>query len=418
MAIFRSSRRDTRPIGVLDIGTSKVCCIIAGVEDGATVLLGLGHQRSRGMKSGMVIDADEAERAVRAAVGQAERMAGVSLDRIVVSLGCGRLKSTTFRARGQVETGVVGEHDIDRLLAGGEAYLDRSGRSVIQLMRSDWQLDSASDIPDPRGLAGRDLAVDLTAVTADDGPVRNLLSVMERGHLSADRLVCAPYASALAVMTDEERRLGAIVVDLGAGLTSFAAFCDGRLLHVDTVPVGGNHLTYDIARELVAPVPEAERIKTLYGTLVKAASNESEIFAYALAGDDDAATHQTSKAHVREIVVPRIDGLLELVAERISEAGLGDLASRRMILTGGASQLVGLLDIWASRFGGMVRIGRPVPVGRMPSSMCSPAFATALGLVGLVTSPGAEVMGVRNRSASLRERGYVDRVQRWIRESF
>lgn len=419
MAIFPKSAASTEIIGALDIGTSKICCVIAAMDHGHRILLGLGHQRSRGLKSGMIVDAEDAERAVRAAVGQAERMAGVSLDSIVVSVSCGRMKSASFVARATLEGPVVRDQDINRILSGGEAYLDRSGRTVIQLMRSDWRLDSATGIADPRGLAGRDLAIELTAVTADDGPVRNLLGIVERSHMVVERLVAAPYASALAVTTEDERRLGTLVVEMGAGLTSLAAFVDGRLVAIDSVPVGGNHVTYDIARELVTTVPEAERLKTLYGTLVKAASNENDVFAYPIAGGDDGddATHQASKAFVREAIKPRIDGLIDLIRERLAASGLADQVGRRVVLTGGASQLLGLDQVWSERFGSMTRIGRPQPMGRMPASMCSPAFATVIGLVAMADAEQAWRTDIAGAGV-LPARGYIDRMHRWIRESF
>lgn len=420
MAIFQKSVGGTDIIGALDIGTAKICCVIAAMDQGLPVLLGLGHQRSRGLKSGMIVDAEDAERAVRAAVGQAERMAGVSLDSIMVSVSCGRMKSASFVARAALDGPVVRDQDVNRILSGGEAYLDRSGRTVIQLMRGDWRLDSATGIADPRGLAGRELAIELTAVTADDGPVRNLLGIVERSHMVAERLVAAPYASALAVTTEDERRLGTLVVEMGAGLTSLAAFVDGRLVAIDSVPVGGNHVTYDIARELVTTVAEAERLKTLYGTLVKAASNENEMLAYPIAGGDDGegATHRASKAFVREAIKPRIDGLIDLIRERLTASGLADQLGRRVVLTGGASQLLGLDQVWSEQFGSMTRIGRPQPIGRMPASMCSPAFSTVIGMVAMGCDAGqassTEIMGAGGRPA----RGYIDRMHRWIRESF
>ncbi|MEZ5815996.1 MAG: cell division protein FtsA [Hyphomicrobiaceae bacterium] len=417
MAIFNHIDRGSEIIGALDVGTAKVCCVIAARDQGQHVLLGIGHQRARGLKSGMIINPEEAERSVRAAVAQAERMAGVSLDRIVVSVSCGRVRSSSFAARTEIDGPVVRDYDIDRILGAGEAYLERTGRTVIQLMRSDWRLDGATGISEPRGLAGRELAIDLTAVTADDGPLRNLLGIIERSHMVAERLVAAPYASALAVTTEDERRLGTLVVDMGAGLTSLSAFVDGRLVYLDTVPVGGNHVTYDLARELVTTVPEAERIKTLYGTLVKAASNDSEIFSYPVAGDDEGSTHQASKALVRQVVTPRIEGLIDLVTERLREAGIAGHVDRSIVLTGGASQLLGLDHVWHERFGCLVRIGRPQPMGRMLASMCSPAFSTVLGLIAAGEERDAPGTCVQI-DARRRDLGYIDRMHRWIRESF
>jgi cell division protein FtsA len=419
MAImFHGGSKRPDVLGVLDIGTSKVCCVIAVMDDGVPSLLGVGHQRSRGVKSGMIVDADEAERAVRAAVGRAEVMAGVSLDKVVLAVACGRMRSESFTARAALAGEVVRAHDMSRILGGGEAYLERSGRTVVQLMRSLWRLDSASGIPDPRGLAGRDLAVDLTAVTADDGPVRNMLGIIERSHMVAERLVAAPYASALAVSTEDERRLGGLFVDLGAGLTSIAVFADGRLIHIDSVPVGGNHVTYDLAYALATSVQEAERIKTLHGTLVEASSNDGEVFAYPVVGEDEGAMHQTSKAFVQSIIKPRIDRLIDLVLERLIAAGLDQANIRRVVLTGGASQLLGLDQAWSDRFGCMVRIGRPPPIRQMSGAMCNPAFATAMGLMAIGTRSDHEVPNTRSMQTYQREHGYLDRMQRWIRESF
>lgn len=184
------------------------------------------------------------------------------------------------------------------------------------------------------------------------------------------------------------------------------------------MPVGGNHLTFDLARELVTTVPEAERIKTLYGTLVNAASNGEEIFSYPVAGGDDGELHQASKALVREIAKPRIDGLIDLVFERLDMAGVSELAERRVVLTGGASQMLGLDQAWSARLGCTTRIGRPLPIGRMPESVCSPAFSTAIGLVSVGAEPGAVSGEARSFGTGPRERGYFGRVHRWISESF
>ena len=411
-------------IGVLDIGTSKVCSIVAAAEPQARGqapgyrILGIGHQRSRGIKAGVIVDLDEAEQAVRAAVSQSERMAGVQIDEVLLAVCCGRLLSRHFTANAVIEGGVVTDRDVGRAEAAGRAWAEKDGGVLVHMGRLGFRLDGQGQIQEPRGLSGRQLSLQLHAVTADDAPLRNLVLLVERCHLAVGGLVPAGLASGLAVTTEEERRLGTMVVEMGAGLTSFAAFADGRLVHIDSVPIGGNHVTYDIARELVTTVQEAERIKTLYGTLVKAASNDGEVFAYPVVGDDEGAMHQASKALIREVVKPRIDGLVDLIAERMAEAGLEKLAVRRVVLTGGASQLIGLDQAWSARLGCLTRIGRPQPIGRMPTSMCSAAFATVIGLVYVGAEPKAEVSMGGGSEIGRRERGYIDRMQRWIRESF
>ena len=411
------NRPEPKAIGVLDIGTAKVCCLIAAPDAGGQLeLMGLGHQRSMGVKSGTIVDADEAERAVRAAVAQAERMAGVVLERISLTVSCGRIRSSSFVARALVEGPVVRDDDLARVLSGGEAFVERGGRLLVQLTRSEWRLDAARGIRDPRGLAGRELSVELHAVTADEAPVRNLLSIAERCHLAVDGMIAAPFASALAVATAEERAIGALVVDVGAGVTSLAAFVGGRLVHTDAIPVGGQHVTFDVARVLVTSAAEAERIKTLYGTLVKAASDSAEVFSYPVAGEEEPSLFQVSKARLREVIEPRIANLLGLIHERLGEAGLASLVSGRVILTGGGSQLLGLDQAWTSRFGGVVRIGRPRPIGRMPASMCSPAFSTVIGLALSEATPEPGLCTARGAMSG--SDGYLGRMRQWISESF
>ncbi len=404
-------------IGVLDVGTNKICCLMVAPDAGGQpALIGIGHQRSQGLKSGMIVEAEAAETAVRAAIRQAERMAGIALERVHLAVACGRIRSASFLARGAIGDGIVGDPDLDRLLAGGEAYLARSGRMVIQLTRSDWRLDGVDGVRDPRGMAGHEIAVELQGVAADEGSVRNLLSVVERCHIEVEGLVAAPYASGLAVATEEERQTGVLIVDIGAGVTTLAGFLENRLTFVDAIPVGGQHVTFDIARGLATTLVEAERIKTLYGTLVKAASDHSELISYPIVDDGETSIYQTSRAKVREIIEPRVAGLQQLIAERLALQGLGDLATGRVILTGGASQLLGFDQAWSEQFGGIARIGRPKPIGRMPGSMCSPAFSTVIGLTNSArSSAGDRLSHFRSPDG---ERSYLRQVGRWFSHNF
>jgi len=417
MGRFESRGAAAGLIGAIDLGTAKVGCLIAAPDaEGRLCLLGFGHQRSQGVKSGVIVSGDDAERAVRLAVGQAERMAGVALERVVIGVNCGRLRSATFTARAAIRGTVVTGDDVDRIIAGGEAYARRAGQGIVQLTRTDWRLDEISGVPDPRGLAGRELRVQLTAITADEAPVRNLIGVLERCHLAVDGLTASPFASAVAVTTAEERRGRVLVVDLGAGTTSMAAFAGGRLVYADGIPTGGHHVTFDIARGLGTSVAEAERIKTLYGTLIGAPSDEREMISYPGVGEESDASLQVSKAGLRNIIGPRVETLLDLVADRLRSAGIAGSNTFDTVLTGGGSQLAGLDQVWKARFGGMVRVGRSKSIGGMPGSLTSPAFAT---LVGLVLGEAAIEVKQRNSGPGGRcSVGYLGRVRAWVRESF
>ena len=270
----RPEGRNAAIVGLLDIGTSKIACLIAALEPAEgqrsgprAKVLGVGHMRSKGLKGGVITDLAESEAAIRATIAQTERMAHVTLEEVFVSVSCGRLQSSNFTATADIEGGVVRAEDIDRLMAAARSYAERDGRTLVHLNRIGFRLDGVSGSNDPRGMAAERLAADLHTVAADEGPVRNLLLVVDRCYLSVRALVAAPYASAIAATSEEERRLGVTCIDIGGGTAGVAAFAEGHFIHAATVPMGGHHITHDIAHALQTPLAEAERIKTLYGTM-------------------------------------------------------------------------------------------------------------------------------------------------------
>lgn len=419
----RTVNKNSEIVGLLDIGTSKVACIIAALEGPETAgeprrarVLGLGHLRSRGLKAGVIIDLAEAEATVRAAIAQAERMARHTLEDVFVSVSCGRLQSANFSATVDVTGGVIRADDIDRLMAGGHAFAEREGRTLIHLNRIGYRVDGAPGAHDPRGLAATRLSADLHTVAADEAPVRNLMLVVERCYLNVRALIATPYASALAATTEEERRLGVTCIDIGGGTATVAAFADGHFIHAATVPLGGHHITLDIAQALQTPLAEAERIKTLYGTLVVAQSDEYEAFSYALAGEEDGARGQATKAQLAGIIRPRVGSILGLVRERLEKAGTMDFAGQRVVLTGGASALVGFGEFAANTLGRPARVALPQPIVGLPQGGASPAFSTVAGLLAVAASGGGEVPGLRNRDAF--GGGYLERVGEWLKAGF
>jgi cell division protein FtsA len=412
-------------VGVLDIGTSKIVCMIATLRSaagsvGQTVLqpefAGIGHQRSQGIKAGVIIDLDAAEYAVRAAVAQAERMAGVTLDDVHIGVSCGRLKSSHFTAEAKTGRGVVQPPDLARLTDAARAYTEKDGRILVHLNRLAYRLDGAAGIRDPIGMAGQSLSANLHAVTADDAPLRNLLLLAERCYLTPVRLVPTSLASALAATTEDERRLGVTLVDIGAGVTTIAVFADDHYLYTDTLAYGGGHMTFDIAKSLATPLAEAERIKAVYGTMVTAASDQREVFSYSLAGEPDGVRLASNKARLREILRPRVEALLIHVRDRLDAAGMSAYGGGRMVITGGASQVIGLAGFAADVLRRPVRIGRPALLAGAPGSLSNPAFAAVLGLVAAAADPvSTALMGARRPETAS---GYLGRMGQWLRESF
>ena len=411
----RRRTTETGAIGVLDIGTSKICCLIAS-NTNPPRMLGLGHQRARGIKAGIVIDMDEAEQSIRSAIAQAERQARLTLAAVHVSISGGQLRSAHFAASTPIASNLVKDGDVARLIDGARHYAERDGRSLIHLNNIGYRIDASPNLRDPRGMTGRTLAGDMHAVTAEESTVRNLHLLVERCYLEPESFVPSGLASARGVATADELRSGVIVIDIGAGTTSIAVAADDQDLFVDSVPIGGNHLTFDIMNATGAPIAEAERIKVLYGTMGEAASDEREVVTYPRLVHDEFELYQITKAQLRNLIRPRVESLLQQAMEKLVAGKMQAYGNRRIVLTGGASQLMGLPMFAGRHFEMAVRVAVPQPIAGMASSSSNPAYATLLGLLAAAANPATlHLAGRRNPAA---QSGYFGRMGQWLRQSF
>lgn len=418
-----SSRRTDDVVGLLDIGSSKAVCVIvavpqsraaASLEQVEVRVLGTGVCASRGVRSGTVFELNEVEQVVREAVAQAERAACTAVESVLLAVACGRLKSSTFTAGTNIEGRVVEAADIERLMAAARKHVERDGRTLLHMNCISYRLDGTAGIGHPLGLAGRTLGADLHAVTADDAPLRNMVHAVERAYLTASALVPAPYASALAATTGEERQAGVLCLDIGAGTTSLATLAQGHLLSSEVVPIGGNHATFDLAQDLSAPVYEAERIKKDHVTLARAASDDQDVIAYVLADEEAGAGSRTTKGRARAIVRDRMLRLFGEVAGRLQRSNTARHV-KRIVLTGGASQQAGLGELAADFFARPVRVARMQPIDGLPAGFASAAFSAPVGLIQVALDPSA---GMHWEQSGPEAKGYLRRMGQWLRESF
>jgi cell division protein FtsA len=416
-----NEHRGRRVQGVADIGTSKIAAAIIVPSDDAQNpfgfrIAGLGLQKSKGVKAGVLVDLDDAETALRAAIAQAERAAGVTVEGVTVSIACGRLKSQHFAASTETETGVVSDEDLQRLMAAGRAYGEREGRTLLHMNHLGFKLDSAAGIADPRGLSGHKMSAQFHAVNADEAPVRNVLLLIERCFLECQGLVAAPYASALAVTAQEDRDIGVTCIDLGAGTSSIAQFADGKFIGAEVVPVGSQHISFDVARALQTSIGEAERLKTLYGSLFAAQSDEHETFSYGLTDKDTDEASTCSRAQLAEIVRPRITQISGLLRDRLSASPANAYAGERIVLTGGASQLIGIGELMTNELGRPVSVAAPQGVPGLGQSVSGPQFATLVGLARAAAAGGADIEFEHQRRQQ--GQGYLGRVGTWLKTGF
>lgn len=420
-------------IAVLDIGSTKICSLIArlrpqrseGELAGRThsiEVIGVGQQRATGIKRGAITDMEQAERAIRLAVDAAERMAGVTVESVLVNVSAGRLESDHFAASVTVSGEAVSDADIHRVLEAGRNHTIQPDRVVLHSLPIAFSLDDTGGISDPRGMVGRDLGIDMHLVTAQAAPVRNLVLCVERCHLTVEAVVASPYASGLAALTADELELGSACIDLGGGTTTFGVFAYGRFVCADAVALGGHHVTMDLARGLSTSIEAAERIKTLYGSAIGSGLDHRDMISVPLVGEGDyPGANQVPRSVVTEIIRPRVEEILELVRDRLRATPFSALSGHRAVLTGGASQLPGVAELAERIIGYQVRIGRPLGAEGLPDSGRGPAFATTVGLLVYPQLAGIERhvrSGGRIGGAAADGQGYFARVGNWIRESF
>ncbi len=425
------SPRRSALVAALDVGSSKVACLIARLRphppqqvltrrSHAVEVVGYGHAAARGTKAGGVVDLAQAEDAIRQAVDGAERMASVEIESVVLSVSAGRLASDQFAAEIRLPGAAVSEGDIGRVLTAGNRHSLREGRAVLHSLPVGYSIDGVDGVRDPRGMLGSRFGVDMHVATTDIAAARNLMLAVERCHLDVEAMVASPYVAGLADLADDEADLGSAVVDMGAGTTTMAAFAAGRLVYLEGFALGGHHVTMDIARGLNAGVADVERIKTLYGTVLTGGSDERDMITVPPLSEDEREQAQfVSPATLVEIIKPRVEEILEMVRDRLAASPIAAERRGHVILTGGASQLNGLPDLASRILNRPVRIGRPLGIAGAPDAAKGPAFAVAAGLLVYPQAAHLEHFeSRRKRQFMTGTGGYFARVGRWLRESF
>jgi cell division protein FtsA len=426
-----SSKR-SHVVSVLDIGSSKVVCMIARLTPRAesqilpnrthsVEIIGIGHQRSRGVKSGVISDLDAVESVVRLAVDAAERMAGLTVDSLIVNVSAGRITSDVYTATIDLGGQEVDATDLRKVLTSASHQSVRQDRAVLHSLPTGFSLDGERGIRDPLGMYGDLLGVDMHVVTAERAALRNLELCINRAHLSVEGIVATPYASGLAALVDDEVELGCAAIDMGGGTTTISVFAEGKLVHTDAIGIGGHHVTTDLARGLSTRIEDAERMKVVHGSAITTAADERDMISVPPIGEDDRdLPTQVPRALVTRIVRARLEETLELIRDRIQKSGFSPIVGKRVVLTGGAAQLTGLPETARRILARNVRIGRPMGVSGLPTAAKGPAFSTAVGL--MIYPQVADMETHAGQGGLLTSFGNgnsrIARMGQWLKESF
>jgi len=425
------SGKRTALVASLDIGTSKIACMIARLKPcppsdalrgrtHAVELIGYSQIRSLGVKAGAVADLAECEQAVCQAVAAAEDMAKVQVESVLLSVSAGRLQGQLIEAAADVKGGAVTAADVARVTSAGMHHATGEGRTVLHALPIGYSIDGVKGIRDPKGMVARQFGVDMNVVTGDAAVAKNLMLVVERCHLNVEAMAASPYVAGLSVLTDDEADLGAAVVEMGAGTTTIATFSAGRFMHASGFALGGQHITMDLARGLSACIADAERIKTLYGTVLTGGSDTHELMSVPSAGDDELDVPQiVSRATIANIIRHRAEEIFEMVRDRLADSPFAAEPKARVVLSGGASQLTGTLELATRVLNRPVRIGRPLGFSRLSSEAKGASFAVPTGLLVYPQYAHLEHVEPRHtRQLRTGTDGYFGKVGRWLREGF
>ncbi len=407
MRKMREAAMQRGVIAVLDVGTSKIACLVLRFDgtdrlseaDGIGAMagqagfrvIGAATTRSRGVRYGEVEAMQETERAIRTAIQAAQKMANIRVDHVIACFSGADPRSYGLAGMIDLEGQVVSEQDVSRVLSACDVPDYGDGREVLHAQPVNFALDHRSGLSDPRGQIGQTLSTDLHMLTVDGTAIQNLAHCVKRCDLELAGLASSSYVSGISALVEDEQELGAACIDLGGGSAGISIFMKKHMIYSDSVRIGGDHVTSDISMGLQIPTAMAERIKTFYGGVVATGMDDREMIEI---GSDTGDWHHdrrsASRAELIGIMRPRVEEILEEVRARLDAAGFDHLPSQQIVLTGGGSQIPGLDGLASKILGQQVRLGRPLRVHGPPQAATGAGFASAVGLCCFAANPQDE----------------------------
>jgi len=403
------AKRDELIVG-LDIGTTKIAAVVGEVTDEGIDIVGIGTAPSRGLRKGVVTNIDATVQSIRHAIEEAEHMAGCEITSVYAGIAGGHIRGLNSHGIVAVKDKEVRPADISRVIEAAKAVAIPADREIIHVLPQEYVIDQQDGIREPLGMSGVRLEAKVHIVTAAVTCAQNIIKCCNRCNLQVLDIVLEPLASSEAVLEQDEKELGVVLIDIGGGTTDLVIFSDGSVVHTSVIPVGGNQITNDIAVGLRTPLHEAERIKQKWGcamsTLVK---NDETIEVPSVGGRQPRILPRRSLC---EIIEPRVGEIYELIAKEIESTGYRDLLASGAVITGGTSIMEGMPELGEEVLELPMRRAVPRGVGGLVEVVKSPIYATGVGLVqyGVKHQQGLCETGGRGL------RGVFKRLTEWIRD--
>jgi cell division protein FtsA len=407
------ARRGSEIIVGLDIGTTKIAAVIGEMTDSGLDIIGVGTHASRGLKKGVIVNIDSTVAAIRQAVGEAERMSGCLVSQIYVGIAGGHIKGVNSTGTVAIKDKEVRPIDIAKVLELARAIALPVDRHIVHALAQEYQIDGQDGVREPLGMCGVRLEARVHIVTAAAAAVQNIIKCCTQAGLEVQDIVLEPIASGEAVLEEDEKGLGAALIDIGGGTTDLAMYTDGYVAHTSVIPIGGHQLTNDIAFGLRTPPHEAEKIKHRWGCALASMVGDDETIEVPSVGGR-APRVLSRQMLCRDIIQPRVEEMFDVVRKEIARLGCEDMLASGAVITGGATQLPGMAELGEEMLGIPVRLGVPKGVGGLSEAVKGPAFATAVGLVQY----GALQQGAHPSAPGPMRVGFFGRFKKAISSAF
>ncbi len=374
-----TKKGEARLVVGLDIGTSKVLAIVGEVgKEGTIEIIGVGHQPSRGLKKGVVVNIESTVQSIQRAVEEAELMAGCQIHSVYAGIAGSHISSVNSHGIVAIKTKEVGQGDVDRVLEAARALPIPADQKILHILPQEYIIDRQEGVREPIGMSGVRLEAKVHIVTGAVSAAQNIVKCVRRCGLDVDDIILEQLASSMSVLTEDEKELGVCLVDIGGGTTDISVFTQGAIRHTSVIPIAGDQVTNDIAVALRTPTQYAEDIKKQWACASGRGVEEGVV---EVPGVGDRPPRKLSRQTLAEVVEPRITELYELIADDLRKSGFMDLLGSGIVLTGGSAKMEGMVELAEEIFHVPVRLGVPQYVGGLSGVVHNPIFATGVGLV-------------------------------------
>jgi len=403
----------------LDIGSGKVCTVVGELgEDDQIEIIGIGTAPSLGIRKGVIIDLDQAIQSVKESIVNAERMAGIRINSAFVSIAGSHI--TSVNSKGVIaisgESPEITESDIEKVIEAAKAGIVSSEKELIHTLSREFIVDGQSGISDPLGMSGARLECKVHIITGSITAVQNLIKCVEEARLDIEEIIFGTLASSNAILSNAEKELGILLIDIGAGTTEIAIFVEGGLAYSAVLPVGGVQITNDLAVGLRTSIEEAEKIKISYGSAVENSASPEKLVE--ISGTNGKEKHNVSKKFLVEIIEPRVSEIFNFVGMEVKKSGCYNMIPGGIVITGGSSLLPGISEVAEQVLNLPSRLGRPHYEGELADMINDPSYSEAIGLLSFATEKYSIGRSFQSTKRKIGVKNIFTRIISWLKDFF